>query len=110
MIELDAVPVGFVGCRQWQPHRRILFVAEVEENHVISDLAGAKGQKVLRGELADQWIGLQAVFESHGESVTPKRGATRRICDLTASGPELGGLTSASAPRARPYHGTRTDL
>jgi hypothetical protein len=35
VVELDAEPVGLVGRRQWQCHRRILFVAVAEEQHFI---------------------------------------------------------------------------
>ena len=49
VVELHEVPVGLIGRRQWQAHRRILLVAGVEEQHFISaELAGEDGVPVLR--------------------------------------------------------------
>jgi hypothetical protein len=66
-VKLDAVAIGLVSCRQRQAHRRILFVAKVEKHHVIPDLASAERQEMLRSQLADDRIGLQAASEGHGE-------------------------------------------
>jgi len=75
MVQLNAVSIGLVGWRQRQAHRRVLLVAEVEEHHVVADLAGAEGQQISGGELSDEGVGLQAVTEGHGES------PPARICD-----------------------------
>ena len=45
VVELDAEPVGLVGRRQRQGHRRILLIAQVEEHHVVRALS----QRVKRG-------------------------------------------------------------
>jgi hypothetical protein len=66
MVELDAVSVGLVGRRQRQTHRRVFFITEVEEHHIVADLASTKGQQVLRGELSDERVGLQAVSRAMG--------------------------------------------
>ena len=48
MVELNVEPVGLVGFRKRQGHRRIFLVANVEEYHVIgSDHAGLDAVKVL---------------------------------------------------------------
>jgi hypothetical protein len=66
VIELDAEPVGFVGGRQRQGHWRILLVAEVEEDHVIGDLAGAEGQQVFRMEFPTNRLDCRLYLRAMG--------------------------------------------
>lgn len=81
VIELDAKPVGLIGRRQRQGHRRILLVGPVDEQRFIgAHQAGSYGIGIFRYEFHDVGTasGAQAVNDGHGLSMARTRNVKQR--------------------------------
>jgi hypothetical protein len=91
MVELGAVPIGFVGGFQPQSHRRILLVAVVKEQNIVGvESAGGVGIKIflpLLTDLPEDYVAQHAVFECHRRSMTERQecGAVDCIARTTSS-------------------------
>jgi hypothetical protein len=93
VVELNPEPVGFIGRRKRQAHRRILLIAVVEKNDVLRiEPTSQKGIPVLAHHFLEKRRGADVV-----ESLLESGGHTKAVCQAGVRG---GGLRQTAVRSA----------